>query len=60
MLTVLVHQHAYADAGHVEAVKEVLDAVVKYRIKARLLLLHLHDTLGHRLNYGLMAVTHEF
>lgn len=52
LCTVLVDEHAYGDATHVETVKEVLYLILNVQLFTRLLrcLLHLQDALCHRLH----------
>lgn len=55
LLTVLIDQHAYADAAHVEAVEEVLNGQLHRRIDVARLL-QLDDALRHRLNDVLVSL----
>lgn len=56
ILTVLVHEHAYGDAAHVEAVQEVLDVLVGDGVHAEGLLV-LQHALGHGGHHVVVPVT---
>lgn len=51
----LVDEHAYGDAAHVEAVQEVLDVLVDHRVHAEGLLV-LHHALRHGGHHVVVSV----
>ena len=55
-LTVLVYEHANTDAIQVEAVEEILDAVLDVGSHARRTF-HLQNSLSHALNHRQMPVS---
>ena len=55
-LTVLVYEHANTDAIQVEAVEEILDAVLDVGSHARRTF-HLQNSLSHALNHRHMPVS---
>lgn len=56
ILTVLVHEHAYGDAAHVEAVQEVLDVLVGDGVHAKRVLV-LHHSLRHSGHHVVVPIT---
>lgn len=56
----LVNQHPDANARHVKPVEKVLDGALGGRIHSpTLVLLHLDDSLGHRLYYVVVPIPNE-
>lgn len=56
----LIDEHAYADAGHVEPIEKVLYGALGGRVHvSALVLLHLDDALRHRLDNIVVAIPNE-
>ena len=52
-------EHPNADAAHVEAVEEVLCAVLQRHVLLAAALLHLKHSLSHRFYHVAMAITND-